>query len=93
ANAPINADLKQTEIAKSIKFLSEKIVSMEKQISENSSQFSINIKNFDETVKHYIESVMLKIAVYSLIEQFRQAISLERCQSLNKPPPSSTFIF
>ncbi|CAG8543525.1 19861_t:CDS:2, partial [Cetraspora pellucida] len=113
ANAPIDADLKQTEIAKSIKLLSAKIVSMEKQISENSNQFSINIKNLDESVslfqdesywqikinshlklakkyceyihlsyssavKHDIESRCWKIAVYSLIEQFRQAISLER---------------
>ncbi|CAG8780191.1 19817_t:CDS:2, partial [Cetraspora pellucida] len=103
-NAPIDVS--------SIKLLSAKIVSMEKQISENSNQFSINIKNLDESVslfrakvgqkyceyihlsyssamKHDIESRCWKIVAYLLIEQFCQAISLERRQSSNKPPSSS----
>ncbi|CAG8608066.1 19013_t:CDS:2, partial [Racocetra fulgida] len=137
-NASTDANLKQSEktpckdtnsleIAKSLKLLSAKIVSMEKQLNENSNQFSINIKNLDESaslfqdksywqikinshlrlakkyceyihlsyssaVKHDIESRCWKISFYSLIEQFRQAISLERRQSSNKPSSSSSTV-
>ncbi|CAG8448192.1 1651_t:CDS:2 [Dentiscutata heterogama] len=65
SNFQSNNIANNVETAKSIKLLFAKIVTMEKQLSENSNQFSIDIKNIDETASLFQNESYWKIKINS----------------------------